>query len=634
MTADDYLTRAFPFRVRPRHLETLDSYSRRVLERNGEPSTLPRDLLRRAAPDTTWEQVLTAKTGRTLDRLARSPLPVPTHGGETCGVCQEALPPRWMCTFCAQGAHIEQWPHVAAFICERHRRWTGPGTEPDQQHRVSRAAVLAHRRFLRLRRANRIDAQVLARLVTSLAVESGQCLGAVFPSAVDILTWLGEPDTLEALFDPTTGYETSFHVLSSGVTRYAGGERPDTLRALWLFLRPAYIALRSAHRERRPYAPKNLHDFTIPEHVAATFPRPDALPSFSIYLELTGDSALSALTHPLAPALPSGREQPSPVTVICTNGHEFDVPRVRFGTSKMSLPGCPVCSNRRIVRGENDLASVAPVVAAQLHPDLNNGLRADGVAARSGKSLWWRCPRGHDYTATPSNRTLTDSGCPVCLNRVIVAGQNDIATTHPSIAAEWHPTATNQRMPHEVGAGDKREINWLCAEGHEYTARINERVNGRTCPECRKAQVRASGKNLADTHPTLAAQWLPEVNDGEDPRSYTHGSAVIITWTCELGHQYPMRIEARTRGGGCPFCSGRRLLAGHNDLSTTHPRLADEWSYRNRKMPTEVQAGSNVLHYWRCRNGHDTRQSTPNRILSRGCTQCPPAQRALRNLSD
>lgn len=99
----------------------------------------------------------------------------------------------------------------------------------------------------------------------------------------------------------------------------------------------------------------------------------------------------------------------------------------------------------------------------------------------------------------------------------------------------------------------------------------------------------------------------------------------MVNWWCdEGGHPFEMRLEARVRGCGCPFCAGRRILAGFNDFATTHAELASDWHpYRNWKQPEEVMAGSIDKFHWRCKDGHETHQSIPNRRKSGGCVRCP-----------
>lgn len=89
-----------------------------------------------------------------------------------------------------------------------------------------------------------------------------------------------------------------------------------------------------------------------------------------------------------------------------------------------------------------------------------------------------------------------------------------------------------------------------------------------------------------------------------------------------------MRLEARTRGSDCPYCASRLRLEGFNDFAATDPVLVGDWHpNRNRKYPNEVMRGLNDKHHWRCKDGHETEQSIPNRRLSGGCVECPRHER-------
>ena len=43
------------------------------------------------------------------------------------------------------------------------------------------------------------------------------------------------------------------------------------------------------------------------------------------------------------------------------------------------------------------------------------------------------------------------------------------------------------------------------------------------------------------------------------------------------------------------------MLAGFNDLATLFPEVADEWSDKNEKKPTEVTAFANSKAWWKCK---------------------------------
>lgn len=66
----------------------------------------------------------------------------------------------------------------------------------------------------------------------------------------------------------------------------------------------------------------------------------------------------------------------------------------------------------------------------------------------------------------------------------MVAGINDLATTHPQLAEEWHPSRNGDLSPREVSYGMAKKVWWICPEGHEYQADILHRSSGTSCPVC------------------------------------------------------------------------------------------------------------------------------------------------------
>jgi len=631
------LTRPFPFTVRPGHRETLESYTHRTLTANGAADTVTRELLKlahTADPTATWETILSAKTRRDLSRLT-APASRDIHReSEACAPCGSLLTERWMCILCSHGEHIQQHPHLDDFLCERHHRWTGPNTVPTTQSSVSTKTVAAHRRLQKLRHAGRADLPLLVDVIEALTADLGETAPAVFPAAVAITDWVTQPDTLRRLFDPSRPYAATFAWMTEALASLTIGPAPATSRIVWLHLWPAHLALQTALRGYRSYHPTHSHDFTLPANVTEWYPHPDTFQSHGDYLACTGDTNLSAVAqhhqNTDAETTPNARR------VLCTFGHEYnDVIFDQDGERHPTV--CPQCTGRHVIPGVNDLATISPAVAAELHPTRNGTLRATGIAAYSGTTVWWQCPeKGHPYAATPSNRTLNSSGCSVCLNRVLLRGVNDFATTHPRLAAELHPSRANSQAATNFTAGDTRRLLWLCGRcGHEFRASAEDRVKGRrSCENCKKERTRASGRSIAAKYPDLAKTWLPELNEGRRPDEFTKGSGVEVIWWCENGkHPFKMRIEARTRGCGCPYCAGRRILPGFNDLATTNPAIAAEWHpYLNRKTPSEVMAGSDPKFMWECPNGHRVPQRVPNRIKSGGCPECPRHERALQRL--
>ena len=59
-----------------------------------------------------------------------------------------------------------------------------------------------------------------------------------------------------------------------------------------------------------------------------------------------------------------------------------------------------------------------------------------------------------------------------------------LAKTHPGIAEQWHSTKNGTLTASEVMPGSDKKAWWRCDKGHDWTATIDKRTNGRGCPEC------------------------------------------------------------------------------------------------------------------------------------------------------
>ena len=130
---------------------------------------------------------------------------------------------------------------------------------------------------------------------------------------------------------------------------------------------------------------------------------------------------------------------------------------------------------------------------------------------------------------------------------------------------------------------------------------------------------------LPEAFPEIAKEWDDEKNS-KPASAFYPSSGKKAFWRCPEGHSYETPIEKRTRrGDGCPFCSGRRVLKGFNDLATTNPELIDEWDYERNPdiLPTEITARSNKKVWWRCRDcGHEWEAPISNRSRCSGCPNC------------
>lgn len=186
---------------------------------------------------------------------------------------------------------------------------------------------------------------------------------------------------------------------------------------------------------------------------------------------------------------------------VCEKGHEWQATlfsRTAGGT------GCPVCAGKKVIPGENDLASRFPALAAQWHPTKNGSLTPPQITPCSNRKVWWRCELGHDYQACVSSRTANGSGCPYCAGRKVLPGFNDLATLAPELARQWHPTLNGTLTPDMVTTGSRRKVWWQCDQGHVWKSVIYSRTGSRQCgcPVC-AGRVRTIQRQLYGRSPTL-----------------------------------------------------------------------------------------------------------------------------------
>ena len=228
------------------------------------------------------------------------------------------------------------------------------------------------------------------------------------------------------------------------------------------------------------------------------------------------------------------------------------------------------------------------------------------VSYGSRRKVWWQCDHGHRWQAAVYTRTGGESGCPYCAGKRPWPGFNDLASQYPDLAAQWHPTRNGDLTPDQVLCGSNRRVWWQCPQGHQWSAIVKSRTEGAGCPYCASRQVSAGFNDLAARFPHLAQEWHPEKNGRLTPRDVVPGSRRKVWWVCALGHRWQAAVSARAGGSDCPYCAGRKVLAGFNDLATKDPTVAAEWdpTLNGGLTPQMVTAGSHKKVWWRCSENH------------------------------
>ena len=643
------LTRRYLFQTRPLNLETLDSYSARLLDANFATEAHRRHLTRisQAANSdetldaaTAWSNVVYAKTGRDMSRL-RAGGPALVHAdGTSCPNCARGITERYLCTLCAHGATVLQHPHFEANVCITHHRWVGPSTHPNHQSAVGNELVRAELEFRKLLRGGRIDAplyfahrRILAPIAVTASVSGAAADILIYPLLITLTRIMTSVDFSRRFFDPNHTFAEAFEYITTVVRDLLGEKHDGIVRSLWLHLRPAFLNIRESLDSGAPYRSASPHDFPIRPSIVSNFRQPSRpLEPFIRYLEPTGDTTLTSANHQevLAHHGAIASTRGNAIATICRHGHRVDqTPYVLDRHAHNRTEYCGVCEHRILLPGFNDMEVTAPWLAAELHPTLNGSITAHDVfAGSSSMTLRWQCKTNatHTFAATPSNRSAAHSGCPLCLGRIVVSGVNDAETLSPGLSLELHPTKNGSVDLQKTAGTSTKLFWWMCRVGHTYRKTVANRVRGASCHHC--ATREAGIRTITIARPDLVPEWDHKRNFPRTPDDVKIGSKQEFYWICPKSHSYAQRPERRNAGYGCPSCSKRRLERGVNDAATRYPDITSEWHpYLNMIQPEDVLPGT-TLYKWKCHaHGHVVSQSIPHRVLSHGCTACDPPER-------
>ncbi len=234
-------------------------------------------------------------------------------------------------------------------------------------------------------------------------------------------------------------------------------------------------------------------------------------------------------------------------------GHEYR----NYIRNKCRGDGCPNCS--RFGAGpDNNLAVKYPKIAAQWHPTLNGDRTPYKIAPGSNFRAWWLCDKcGEPWQVSANSRTNYNTGCPACAGK-FATSSNNLALTHPALAAELHPNRNGEWVAEKLRAGSGKVVWWIGPCGHEYDMAVVGRTSsGYGCPYCSGHRI-GYGNSLAESFPDIAEEWHETKNKGSTPWDFTKYSQKKAWWQCSKRphHVWTATIASRTfQGNGCPKCS-------------------------------------------------------------------------------
>ena len=368
--------------------------------------------------------------------------------------------------------------------------------------------------------------------------------------------------------------------------------------------------------------------------------------------------------------------------------------------------GCPRCSN--IKRAQSHQTTILkkkggisdPLLLKEWNYEKNGDLIPQQVTNGSNKYVWWKCSKcGHEWKAKINNRALNRRGCPLCANRVVVKGKNDLATTHPQLAAEWHPTKNGDLTPENVTYGMAEKVWWLCPQGHEYQATINHRSGRTNCSICNSGRQTSFAEQafyfyIQKIYPNAINRYTEIFDNGMELDIYIPSRRLAIEYDGVYWHKKEKKEREIIKYQLCQEhniklirikeseeidCRGIADVVYHKDnldnrnnlqdliifvlqqieslrgtflgrypdvnlerdeneirelyrtqqfensLEKLYPNLAEEWNYKRNGnlLPSMFQAGSSERVWWKCKQcGHEWKASIAHRANGTGCNVC------------
>lgn len=181
----------------------------------------------------------------------------------------------------------------------------------------------------------------------------------------------------------------------------------------------------------------------------------------------------------------------------CEKGHIFKS-RMKTMVLNQGKNICPVCAFEKGDYKSNSYRKRSNLTLEKSHPQVldewdyeKNIMAPTSVTAGSDRKVWWKCRKGHSYEATVANHVVLGKGCPVCANKLIIPGENDLFTIRPDIRQYWDFERNEKDGidPHNISYSSGKKAWWLCSKGHSRMATICS-YKPNSCPICSKCGKR------------------------------------------------------------------------------------------------------------------------------------------------
>lgn len=136
--------------------------------------------------------------------------------------------------------------------------------------------------------------------------------------------------------------------------------------------------------------------------------------------------------------------------------------------------------------------------------------------------------------------------------------QNSIQYIHPEVCKYWNYDKNERLQPNLFSYGSKKKVWWKCpCCGHEWQARIANKIRGNPCPKC--TPCKDFFNSISSKCPHLISEFDGAKNGLFTPDQISYGSHRKFWWKCSVcGHEWEASPHSRSHGTGCPVCGRQK----------------------------------------------------------------------------
>lgn len=299
---------------------------------------------------------------------------------------------------------------------------------------------------------------------------------------------------------------------------------------------------------------------------------------------------------------------------VCPHGHSY--PRPVYHMTHTG--GCKYCSGQAAT-AENNLRVTHPGLVGQWHPTKNGKKTPEDYLSGSNKSVWWKCSRGHEWTAPIEKRALRGDKCSKChstvsLLQLRVYAELSLIYATVQLGARVDGFEVDIYLPdHHFGV----EVDGYPWHTHRVDA-DRRKSNALSCQGIRLVRLR-------DTR-------LPQLDDSTVPFHSEINKAIIVKLLEVIGvnpdrvREYAAENEFQNDTLFWQEAANRSLRDKTKSLAYVYPWIAREWDYETNSpaLPTQFEAFSNVEANWVCLTcGKNYRSRISHRTyMGSGCPYC------------